>query len=124
MINSLSRLRLDYTPAFLAYLTRRDEAGLRAAYDLGRRAMSDKVSMLDLVQIHHAVILDILATARSADELQDISRAAAAFLVEALASFEMAQRGFMEKTSQMRDRQGRRGNASLRRAQAAGGPAL
>jgi hypothetical protein len=97
--DALSRLRQDYASAFLGYLTRRDESGLRGAYELGRRAMSHRVSMLDLVQVHHEMLLDVLGTVRSLEELQDVGRAAATFLVEALASFEMTQRGFMEKTS-------------------------
>ena len=40
----LSRLRQDLTPRFLAYLTNRDEAGLRAAYELGRLAMEARNS--------------------------------------------------------------------------------
>lgn len=99
MTDATARLRLDYTPAFLAYLTRRDETGLRAAYELGRRAMANGVSLLDLVQTHHAVFLDVLPTARNTQELDDTARAATAFLVEALASFEMAQRAFMERAA-------------------------
>jgi hypothetical protein len=102
MTDTLARLRRDYTPAFLVYLSRRDEKALRGAYELGRGAMSNRISLLDLVQVHHAVLLDTLGTAKGAEELQDIGRAAAEFLVEALASFEMTQRGFMEKTGEVK----------------------
>jgi Phosphoserine phosphatase RsbU, N-terminal domain len=105
MNDPVLRLRRNYTPAFLAYLSRRDETGLRAAYELGRGAMAHGVSLLDLVQVHHAVVLEVLVTVRSAQELDDIARAAAAFLVESLASFEMAQRGFMEKAGDPTSRQ-------------------
>jgi hypothetical protein len=98
--DALSRLRQDYPPAFLVYLGRRDEKGLRAAYELGRRAMTNGISLLDLVQIHHAVLLETLGVVTSAEELQDIGDAAAAFLVEVLASFEMTQRGFIEKAAE------------------------
>jgi hypothetical protein len=70
--------------------------------------------MLDLVQVHHVVVLDVLATARSSEEMQDIGATAAAFLVEALASFEMTQRGFMEKTSDSGRRQEQKPNSSQR----------
>jgi hypothetical protein len=75
---------------------RHSRAGLRAAYELGRRAMGERLSMLDLARIHHSVLLDVLKSHRNADELEDIARAASEFLVEALATFEMTQRGFME----------------------------
>jgi hypothetical protein len=90
------RLRRDYAPTFLRYLSERSESGLRAAYELGRRAMGERLSMLDLARIHHSVLLDVLKSHRNADELEDIARAASEFLVEALATFEMTQRGFME----------------------------
>jgi hypothetical protein len=98
----LSRLRQNYAPAFLIYLGRRNEGALRAAYELGRGAMSDGISLLDLVQVHHSVLLDILSTARSTEEMQDIGAAGATFLVEVLASFEMTQRGFMEKATEFK----------------------
>ncbi len=90
------RLRRDYAPTFLGYLSERSESGLRAAYELGRRAMREQLSMLELARIHHSVLLDVLKSHRNADELEDIARAASEFLVEALATFEMTQRGFME----------------------------
>jgi Phosphoserine phosphatase RsbU, N-terminal domain len=93
----LQSLRQDYAAAFLGYLTRRDEVGLRAAYELGRRAMSNPVGMLDLVQVHHDVLLDVLQTSETTQELQDVGRAASAFLAEALASFQMTQHGYMER---------------------------
>jgi len=95
--DELARLRQDYAPVFLAYLTHRDEAGLRAAYELGRRAMSSTVGLLELVGVHHEVALEVMRTARNVDEAQDIARAASAFLAETLAAFEMTQRAFMER---------------------------
>jgi hypothetical protein len=92
MTDAVSRLRLDYAPSFLAYLSRRDEAGLRTAYELGRGAMADGVSLLELVNVHHAALLDVLTTAQNPSEMHDLGDAAASFLVEALASFEMTQR--------------------------------
>jgi hypothetical protein len=104
MSEAVSRLRRDYMPPFLSYLTRRDEEGLRAAYELGRNAMLSKISILHLVQVHHAVLVDVLVTAKTTEELEDIGRAAAEFLVDALSSFEMTQRGFIEKTSELKER--------------------
>lgn len=88
-------LRRDYTPPFLAYLTTQDEVGLRSAYELGRVAMRRSVGLLDLVRIHNEVFLDAIGTARTPESAQDVARAASTFLVEALSSFEMTQRGFM-----------------------------
>lgn len=96
MTDDLTDFRRDYTPPFLAYLTRRDESGLQAAYELGRQAMSGRVGLLSLVTVHNEVFLDVLRTERSSESAYDLARAACAFLVEALAPFEMTQRGFMD----------------------------
>ena len=88
---SLDILRQNYRPAFLAHLTSRDEATLRLAYELGRQAVATSASMLDMVQIHHEVFADVVATLRDVDELPDLLAAATTFLVESLAPFEMTR---------------------------------
>ena len=90
------RFRRDYAPAFLQYLSEHGERGRRAAYELGRRALSEQLSILDLARIHHLVLLDVLKTHRSPQELEQIAQAASEFLIEALAVFEMTHRGFTE----------------------------
>ena len=96
-MDPLRRLRQDYAAAFLGYLARRDESGLRAAYELGRNAVSEPIGLLNLVHIHHEVLVDVLRTARTPEEVQDTGNAAAAFLIDALTSFQMAQRGYPAK---------------------------
>jgi phosphoserine phosphatase RsbU-like protein len=89
--DELYRLRRNYTPAFLAHLTQHDEKTLRSAYELGRHAMAAGLSTLDLVDIHHGVFSDVALSVRDVDELPAIVEAATAFLVEALAPFEMTR---------------------------------
>jgi hypothetical protein len=96
-MDPLRRLRQDYAAAFLGYLARRDESGLRAAYELGRNAVSEPIGLLNLVHIHHEVLVDVLRTARTPEEVQDTGNAAAAFLIDALTSFQMAQLGYPAK---------------------------
>lgn len=85
--------RRDYRAAFLRYLPRRDEAALHSGYEIGRRAMAHGVSLLELVRIHHEVLLDVLQDSRP-EQLAEVATAASEFLVEALAVHEMAQRRF------------------------------
>jgi ANTAR domain/Phosphoserine phosphatase RsbU, N-terminal domain len=99
------RFRRDYAPAFLQYLSERGEPGRRAAYELGRRAIGEQLSVLDLARIHHGMLLDVLKTHRTPLELEQIAQAASEFLVEALAVFEMTQRGFTELLSTVRSDQ-------------------
>ena len=90
------RFRRDYAPAFLQYLTERGEPGRRAAYELGRRAITEQLSVLDLTRIHHTILLEVLRTHPTPRELEHITQAASEFLVETLAVYEMTQRGFAE----------------------------
>ena len=82
----------DYRAAFLRYLPRRDEAALHTAYELGRRAVAEGVNLLELVRIHHEVLLARCRT--RPEDLTEVATAASEFLVEALAVHEMAQRRF------------------------------
>jgi hypothetical protein len=97
--DAYERFRRDYAPVFLQYLSERGERGRRAAYELGRRAIVEQLSVLDLARIHHGILLDVLKTHQSSQELEHIAQAASDFLVEALAVFEMTQRGFTELLS-------------------------
>jgi hypothetical protein len=96
MNDALTRLRLDYAPLMLRYLTQQDELGLKSAYELGRDAMRESVSLLDVVRMHNELFLDVLATARDADEAKSVAAASSALLIDLIASFEMSQRGFMD----------------------------
>ena len=102
------RFRRDYAPAFLQYLTERGEPGRRTAYELGRRAISEQLSVLDLARIHHGILLEVLKSHRTPGELEQIAQAASEFLVEALAVFEMTQRGFADLLSTVRSEEERR----------------
>ena len=103
--DAYERFRRDYAPVFLQYLSERGERGRRAAYELGRRAIGERLSVLDLARIHHGALLDVLKTHRSPQELEHVAEAASEFLVEALAVFEMTQRGFIELLSLLRSDQ-------------------
>jgi hypothetical protein len=106
--DAYERFRRDYAPAFLQYLSQRGEPGRRAAYELGRRAIAEQLSVLDLAGIHHAILLEVLRTHRTSGELEHIAQAASEFLVEALAVFEMTQRGFASMLSTARSDQEQR----------------
>ena len=95
--DDVDRLRRDYRPAFLKYLAQQDEAGLEAAYELGRAAMLRSVGLLEVVRIHNDAYVDVVATVRDADEARRLAHAAGAFLLELVAAFELAQRAFMDE---------------------------
>lgn len=90
-MSELEDVTLDYRVAFQRYLPRRSEAALTDGYDLGRRAIVQEVSMLDLVQVHHVVLAEVLADTPRED-IGRVTAAAGDFLLEVLATFDMAHR--------------------------------
>ena len=92
----LERFRLDYAPLLLRHLSQHDESGLQEAYQLGRRAMQESVGLLDVVRVHNDLFLDVLTTARDLDEVTALTEAASALLIDLIACYEVAQRGFMD----------------------------
>jgi hypothetical protein len=95
-VTVLGALTRDYRAAFLRYLPRREEAALNNGYELGRGAVTAGVSLLDLARIHHEILLDVLRNTR-AEDVTDLAAAASEFFVEVLATYDMTQRGLLEK---------------------------
>ena len=83
----------DYRAAFLRHLARREESALLSGYEIGRSALAGGLSLLDVVRVHHDVLIEVLR-AEPSDEVALVAGAASDFLLEVLASYDMAQRGF------------------------------
>ena len=92
-VESLTR---DYRVAFLQYLPRREEAALNRGYELGRSAVVEGLSLLDLARVHHEILLEVLRET-PAEEISAVAVAASEFFLEVLAPFDMAQRGFLQR---------------------------
>ncbi len=92
--SELQDLKRDYRAAFLRYLLRREEAPLHVGYELGRSAVAGGLSILDIAQVHHEVLLEVLRDT-SADDLSGVGTAASEFLVEVLSTYDMAHRGIL-----------------------------
>ncbi len=91
----LDDLTRDYRVAFLQYLPRREEAALSRGYELGRTAVADGVSILELARIHHDVLLEALRETPP-EELTAVATAASEFFLEVLATVDMTQRSLLE----------------------------
>ena len=85
-----------YADAFRAYLDDETETALRAAYELGRQAVARELGLLDLALAHHEALLAELADSPERQDPERITRAAADFLLEAIAAYEMVRLGFAE----------------------------
>jgi hypothetical protein len=89
-VTDLDQLRRSYRAAFLHCLTATDERALLTGYDIGRAAVASRLSVLDVAQTHHQLLIEVLRTT-APDELEQIAQSASDFLVEVLAAFDMAQ---------------------------------
>ena len=85
-----------YRVALERHLEAPGETTLRAAYELGREAMADGISILDIVAVHHDVLRHrptVFAT---------VLGSAGDLLREALSSYEMAYRALDETRDAIR----------------------
>ena len=86
----------EYRSAFSEYAQHGGEAVLARAYELGRRAISEKKSLMEIASLHHQALHGMLADAPGAARHQKLLTAAAEFLAESLSSYEMAHRGVQD----------------------------
>ena len=94
-MSKLDDLVRDYRVAFLRYLPRREEGPLHSGYVLGRVAVAEGVSVLELARVHHEVLLEVLQDTPPED-LSRVAAAASEFFLEVLATVDMAQRQFLD----------------------------
>ena len=57
--------------------------------------MTEGLSILELARIHHEILLEVLRRRRPT-EVPEVATAASEFFLEVLATFDMAQRGFLD----------------------------
>lgn len=93
-------LKKDYTEALRHFLDKRDESARERAFEMGRQALSNGASLLEVVTVHHDVLAGLSSKATEADTL----RLAGEFLREILGSFEMIYRGYKEMVGVLKER--------------------
>ncbi|HEX2286730.1 MAG TPA: SpoIIE family protein phosphatase [Mycobacterium sp.] len=95
---------LRYADALKAYLQSGDEADLAIGHELGRRALRDRMSVLDIIE-HHSRLLG------ARDES---ATAALLFLLQTLAALDVATRGFLDGTRRYEQQRARAENLADR----------
>jgi PAS domain S-box-containing protein len=80
----------QYAEALDAYLTTGDEGSLAVGHELGRRALGDRMSVLDIIENHARLVQARATPADPAAALQ--------FLLQTLAALDVATRGFLDGT--------------------------
>jgi signal transduction histidine kinase len=86
----------EYRSAFGEYARHGGESALGRAYELGRRAISEKKSLIEIASLHHQALDGMLTDAQGAARHQKLLAAAAEFLAETLSPYEMAHRGVQD----------------------------
>jgi transcriptional regulator with GAF, ATPase, and Fis domain len=81
-----------YREGFDAYLSDPDERALSGAYELGRAAVAQDFSVLDLAGAHQDMLLGLLGAGATSRSHVELVRAAGEFFLEAVSAFEVATR--------------------------------
>ncbi|WP_245650745.1 SpoIIE family protein phosphatase [Nocardia harenae] len=86
----------DYAAVLRRHLAAPEQGGLGEGYELGRRALVERISLLDLTENHYRVAQ---AAQRSPDARdQRIAENALEFLLQTLAALDIATRGYLDGT--------------------------
>ena len=91
-------LERNYRAAFLRYLPGQDEAALHVGYQIGRAAVADGLSILELAHVHHLVFLEVLNDTPPND-LGRVAATASNFFLQVLATYDIAQRAYHAQAS-------------------------
>lgn len=92
-----------YRRALSGYVDQQEqEAELMVAFELGRLALAEGYSLLDVLGLHHEVLCTLIKQSwQSADDRQRLT-AANDFLIQVAAPFEMAHRGWHDMADRLR----------------------
>jgi signal transduction histidine kinase/CheY-like chemotaxis protein len=98
----MNSLAADYEAVLSRQGDEDDETWLNNAYLIGRRALDENYSVLDIVRLHHDVLMGLEANPKAEATLGYAGlRRASAFLGECLAPFEMALRGVWDSNARL-----------------------
>jgi light-regulated signal transduction histidine kinase (bacteriophytochrome) len=104
-MNALTnKIEKGYTEALREFLQKKDEGSLQRAYAVGRQAVSDEASLLEIVTVHHDFLMNLISTSGGVETNSRFIRMAGDFLRETLASFEMVHRGYKDMVTALRRR--------------------
>ena len=92
----------QYRSALCEYTVRGGEPALRKAYDLGRKAVEDGKSVIEIASLHHQALLALAEDRKETGRLANLLRAGGEFLAESLSPYEMAHRGFHDVVRTLR----------------------
>src|SRR6266403_207778 len=98
----LENFEEEYRSALCGYADGGGELAWGRAYELGRRALEEQVSVVELASLHHQVLIDLIRTSENEQHKEQLLRSGAEFLSECVSPYEMAHRGFQDAVKALR----------------------
>lgn len=98
----LENFEEEYRSGLNHYSAAGGEAALGRAYELGRRALEQQLSMVELSSLHHRAVIDLVRAAENETQKEELLRSSAEFLAECVSPYEMAHRGFQDAVKALR----------------------
>jgi two-component system sensor histidine kinase UhpB len=96
------KFEVEYAASLREYAMGGGEAVLGRAYELGRRAIAEGKSLLELVSIHHQTLRELFPSSADGKSQGHLVNASCDFLSECVSPYEMAQRGFQDGVKALR----------------------
>ncbi|MGB9222477.1 SpoIIE family protein phosphatase [Mycobacterium sp.] len=98
---NLDDFHAQYVAALQTFLDARGEDSLAVGHELGRRALQEQISMLDIVENHFRMVDDLSKNS------QVDAPAALEFLLQTLAALDVVTRGFLDGTRRYAEQRAR-----------------
>ena len=92
----------EYCSSLSEYVATGGEPALGRAYELGRRALSEQKSLVEMASLHHHAVMVLVRGPETEKRREALLRASAEFLAECLSPYEMAHRGFQDAVKALR----------------------
>ena len=99
---SVTNFEDEYRTSLREYAGGGGELALGQAYELGRRALNEHKSLVEMASLHHQTLLALVRDAESEKRAQELIQAGSEFLAECLSPYEMAHRGFQDAVKALR----------------------
>jgi signal transduction histidine kinase len=97
-----ARFEDEYSSFLRDYVANSGENALGKAYELGRRAFTERMSLVEIASLHHRALQGLLQEEKDQKRREVLLRTSGEFLAECLSPYEMAHRGFQDAVRALR----------------------
>src|SRR2546425_2178452 len=95
-------IEVEYRTSLREYVAGGGEPALGRAYELGRRALTEQKSLVEMASLHHQAVLSLVRGTESEKRREELLRSSGEFFAECLSPYEMAHRGFQDAVKALR----------------------